>query len=69
MNYKSIVYVLGNVMAITGLFMLLPVLIGLCYGELHDLPAFLACAAGALLAGLLLTRTKLKFTFFSSKDG
>lgn len=69
MNYKSIVYVLGNVLAITGLFMLLPALVSLCYGELEDLPSFLACAAGALLAGILLTRTKLKFTSFSIKDG
>ena len=69
MNYKSIVYVLGNVLAIVGLFLILPVLVGLCYGETGDLLVFLPCAAGALLAGILLTRSRIKFTSFSIKDG
>ena len=33
MNYKRILYVLGTVLALTGIFMLLPLVVGLIYHE------------------------------------
>lgn len=69
MHYKSIVYVLGYVLMITGAFMLLPVITGLIYGEFFCALIFLACAAGSALAGFLLTRLKARFTVFTVRDG
>ena len=69
MHYKSIVSVLGYVLLITGLFMLLPVITGLIYGEFFCALIFLACAAGSCLVGFLLTRLKAHFTVFTVKDG
>lgn len=69
MHYKSIVYVLGYVLLITGAFMLLPVITGLIYGEFFCALIFLACAAGSALVGFLLTRLKARFTVFTVRDG
>ena len=35
MNYKRILYVLGTVLALTGIFMLLPLVVGLLYHEYY----------------------------------
>ena len=69
MHYKSIVYVLGHVLLITGAFMLLPVITGLIYGEFFCVLIFLACAAGSALVGFLCTRLNARFTVFTVKDG
>lgn len=69
MHYKSIVYVLGYVLLITGIFMLLPVITGLIYGEYFCTLIFLACAVGSALVGFLFTRLKARFTVFTVKDG
>ena len=69
MNFKSIIYVLGCVLVITGAFMLLPVAVGLLYGETTGALAFLGCAVGCLLAGFPLTRLKARFSIFTVKDG
>ena len=69
MHYKSIAYVLGSVSTLTGLFMLLPVLVGLLYGETFPALVLLGCGVGCILIGLPLVRLKAHFSNFTVKDG
>ena len=69
MNYRTIFYVLGWVLALTGIFMLLPLTVGLIYGEMTGALIFLGCAVICLAVGIGLTRLKAKFTVFTVKDG
>lgn len=69
MNFKSIFYVLGNVLAITGLFMLLPALVALICGEYGNLQIFLLLTAACVLLALPIVRRRAMFTRFTTKDG
>ena len=69
MNFKSIFYVLGNVLAITGLFMLLPALVSLICGEYGNLRIFLLLTATCVLLALPIIRRRTMFTRFTTKDG
>ena len=69
MNLKTILYVLGWVLALTGAFMLLPFGVGLLYGEVSGALIFLVCGAACLLTGLCLTRLRARFTVFTVRDG
>lgn len=69
MNFKSIFYVLGNVLAITGLFMLLPALVALICGEYNNLRIFLLLTAACVLLALPIIRRRTMFTRFTTKDG
>ncbi len=69
MNLKSILYVLGYVLAITAAFMLLPIVVGLIYGESVAVRAFLLCAVLFGGIGLALTRIKTRFSVFTVRDG
>ncbi len=69
MHYKSISYVLGYLLLITGLCMLLPLLVALLYGETQCALIFLGCAVGCALLGLPLARLKTHFNVFTIKDG
>ena len=69
MNFKSIFYVLGNVLAITGLFMLLPALVALICGEYGNLRIFLLLTATCVLLALPIIRRRTMFTRFTTKDG
>jgi trk system potassium uptake protein TrkH len=52
MNYRSIVFVLGTLLMVTGGAMLLPAICSLCYGNEGDLAAILISAAIAVGTGL-----------------
>ena len=69
MNFKRILYVMGYVLVFTGAFMLLPVIVGLVYGEYHTALVFLLCALVFGAAGFGLTRLKAKFNVFTVRDG
>ncbi len=69
MNFKSIFYVLANVLAITGLFMLLPALVALISGEYGNLKIFLLLTAVCILLALPIIRRRTMFTRFTTKDG
>ena len=40
MNYKMTLFVMGRLMGVVGLFMLLPIAVGLIYGESHVFTSF-----------------------------
>lgn len=56
MNYKKVVFYLGQILKIMSAFMLLPVITGLCYGEFSHIHPFLITAAIYFLSGFLITR-------------
>ncbi len=69
MNLKSILYVLGYVLAFTAAFMLLPVIVGLIYGEYLAAGSFFLCAVIFGGIGLALTRLKARFSVFPVRGG
>lgn len=68
MNTSIIRYVLGQVLKIEGLFMLLPCLVALIYGEMSGL-AFLGSAFLSITAGMLMTWKKPASNIFYLKEG
>ncbi len=69
MNYSMIRYILGSVMAIEGLFMLPPALVGLIYGENREAVMYLILAACVIGAGMLLRFRKPKVNTFYAREG
>lgn len=68
MNYKMITYILGWILIFEGLFMAVPVLTAIIYGE-SALWYFLGTAALCLALGWLLTFKKRKNTTLYSREG
>ncbi len=68
MNYRMIVYLLGWVLNVQSLCLLLPVGVGIFYGE-AQWKAFAVTALFSLMLGLLLTLKKPKRTSFYTKEG
>lgn len=68
MNYRIIKYVMGIVMDFSALFMLLPCLVSLYYGEGQGF-AFLACAGGLAIGGLVLSGKKPEHAEVYAKEG
>ena len=69
MNYKRILYVLGTVLALTGIFMLLPLVVGLIYHEYYPTLMLALSAFICIAVGLPLTRLKARSSRFTIKDG
>ena len=69
MNYKRILYVLGTVLALTGIFMLLPLVVGLIYHEYYPTLMLALSAFICIAVGLPLTRLKARSSMFTIKDG
>jgi trk system potassium uptake protein TrkH len=68
MNYSIIRYILASVLELTGVFMLLPFLVGVLYGE-PECYAFLTVAAASFLAGYLGRLKKPKSKVFYAREG
>ncbi|MCM1046708.1 MAG: TrkH family potassium uptake protein [Candidatus Gastranaerophilales bacterium] len=68
MNYSIIRYVLGTVLKFESLFLLLPVFVGIFYGE-KSAAAFLAVALLCLAFGVLLSFRKPKSYVFYALEG
>ncbi len=68
MNYSIIIYIIGYVLQIEGLFLLLPCLTALCYHEKSGF-AFLFTAVLCLLLGKAATFRKPKNTVFYGREG
>ena len=69
MNYKRILYVLGTVLALTGIFMLLPLVVGFIYHEYYPTLMLALSAFICIAVGLPLTRLKARSSMFTIKDG
>lgn len=68
MNYKMITYILGWLLTFEAIFMLVPTVTALCYGE-SQIWYFIGTAAFCAIAGRLLTFKKRKKTALYSRDG
>ncbi len=68
MNYSIIIYIIGYVLQIEGLFLLLPCLTALCYRESSGF-AFLFTAVLCFLLGKAATFRKPKNTVFYGREG
>lgn len=68
MNYSMLIYILGSVLKIEGIFLALPSLVALLYGE-KNLAAFLATMAFCLAVGFGCTWKKPANTAIYSKEG
>lgn len=68
MNFSAIVYILGWVIRLEGLFMLLPVLVAFFYKEEAGI-SFFFCALFCHIVGWLITRRKIRNHAFYAKEG
>lgn len=68
MNYSMIRYILGSVLSFEGIFLLLPALVAVFYGEKEGL-VYLAVAVVTLLVGICGRIRKPKSNVFYSKEG
>lgn len=70
MNHKRILYTIGQVIMVEAVFLALPLLVAVIYGEQKGVLAFLIPAVGALVLGGLLTLFGKKASFeLRSGDG
>lgn len=69
MNYKMIIYTVGQILRIVGICMILPILVGLIYGEHHVFACFAIPAAITILLSLALTIKKPKNKSVFSMEG
>ena len=69
MNYSMIRYVLAWVVMIVGLFMALPAIIGLIYGEYTQAVKYLICCACCVAAGAVVRCFKPKNTEIYQREG
>lgn len=68
MNTAIIIYVLGWIIRVEGLFLLLPVLVSAIYHEASG-KYFLICAVSSIVAGTLITRKKPEKKSFYAREG
>ena len=68
MNYGYIIYILGWILQVEGVFMLLPVLVALIYGEEIGF-MYLAVSAACFIAGFIITKFKTKKEAFYAREG
>lgn len=69
MNYSIIRYILGKVIALEGLFMLLPAGTGLVYGEWKGMCIYLAFAALLFAVGSLIEKRPVRNKLFYAREG
>ena len=69
MNTKMIRYILGKMMGVEALLLLLPVIVGIIYGEKKEVVAFLIPIAILVFLFLLLGRKKPEKSTIYGRDG
>lgn len=69
MNYRMIIYVMGQISKVVGLAMLLPVMVGFIYGETHIIASFGIPILILLIPGFAVTIKKPKNNSVYSMEG
>ena len=69
MNYRMIIYIMGQILRIVGICMLLPILVGAFYGEHHVIESFAIPAAVTILISIIFTIKKPKNRSVFSLEG
>ena len=69
MNFKMIRYTLGLILKFEALFLLVPIITAIIYGEWRSLLAFAATAAACLLVGVLSSYSKPQDMALRARDG
>ncbi len=68
MNYKSVGYILGWILRVEGVFLFLPFLVALIYGE-GNWASYLGCAVFSLVCGSLFSRKRENMANFYAREG
>ena len=68
MNYSIIIYILGKVIGLESIFLLMPFVVGLIYGE-KEAYAFIIMALVCLILSFLMCRKKPKNFLYFTKEG
>lgn len=69
MNYKMILYIMGQILKSVGLFMILPVIVGFIYGEEHVVESFGIPFVAVMIISFILTIKKPKDNSIFSMEG
>lgn len=69
MNYKMILYIMGQILKSVGLFMLLPVIVGFIYGEKHVIESFGIPFIAVMIISFIFTIKKPKNNSIFSMEG
>ena len=69
MNYRMILYIMGQILKGVGLFMLLPIIVGFIYGEQHVVSSFGIPFIALMAVSFLLTAKKPKNNSIFSMEG
>ena len=68
MNYSMVFYILGHILKFESAFLMLPVIVGLLYGE-DDVTAYLFVAALCLILGMILSRKRPESPSLYTREG
>ena len=68
MNYSMVFYILGHILKFESAFLILPVIVGLLYGE-DDVTAYLFVAALCLILGMVLSRKRPASPSLYTREG
>ena len=68
MNYSMVFYILGHILKFESAFLMLPVIVGLLYGE-DDVTAYLFVAALCLILGMVLSRKRPASPSLYTREG
>lgn len=68
MNYSMVFYILGHILKFESAFLMLPVIVGLLYGE-DDVTAYLFVAALCLILGMVLSRRRPASPSLYTREG
>lgn len=69
MNYKMILYIMGQILKVVGLFMILPIIVGLIYNEQHVISSFGIPFLSLMIISVALTFKKPKNNSIFSMEG
>lgn len=69
MNYSIIIFIIGWVIKVEGLFMLLPAILSLCYGEIKNSIVFFICGIMCTCLGFFLSKKRPANSQFYAREG
>ncbi len=69
MNYHMMAYILGNILRVEGLFLTVPALLAVYYGEKEALFAFVLTICATILIGTILAKAEPKNKRIYGREG
>ena len=69
MNYRLIVFILSIILKFEALFLLLPAIVGVCYGEYYNSLIFVGVAVLCAILGIIFTKLGKKDALLHTREG